>query len=120
MFERNSLPATCSEILAAALPFITIGLLGDRLILYISLTVGIIALLGLGLCILLKNKMPFRNSVKINLQDFSLPYAIALSSAIVRSNGIDASIGFWFSLGLTVIIIIGVLIPKKGSDKQPL
>lgn len=117
MFARNSLPTICSEILAATLPFITIGLLGDRIILFISLNIGVISLLLLGLSILFKSKIPFYRFDKIQPQDFSLPYAIALSAAILKNNGINASIGFWCSLGLSIIIISNIFIVQKDSKR---
>lgn len=117
MFERNSLSEICSEILAATLPFITVGFLGNSLILYISLTIGIIALLGLGICIILKNKLSAYRLEKIQPQDFSLPYAIALSSAILSNHGIDANIGYWVALGLCVLTIGSLLTDNKDSKK---
>lgn len=118
MFARNSLPTICSEILAATLPFVTIGLLGDRITLYISLSIGVLSLLFLGLSILFKSKIPIYRFNKIQPQDFSLPYAIALSATILRNNGINASIGFWFSIGLSFLIIISnVIIVQKDSKR---
>ena len=116
MFGRNTFSSICSEILAATIPFITIGLLGDKLVLYISLTVGSIALLGLVLCILLRNKMLSYKAI-ILPQDFSYPYVIALSATILKQNGIDASLEFWFSLFLTIAIIITNLFISKYSKK---
>lgn len=116
IFGRNTSAAVCSEILAATLPFITIGLLGDKLILYISLTVGSIALLGLILCVLLKNRMPSYKAI-ILPQDFSYPYAIALSAIILKQHNIDASFELWLSLFLTIAVIITNIFIKPRTKK---
>lgn len=113
MFERNSLPSICSDILAASLPFITLGLLGNLLVLHISIIVGVLALLGLVLSILLKNHTPSYKSAIILPQDFSLPYAFALSSTILQTYGIDATIGLWFSLFLCILVICNAFLFRR-------
>ena len=117
MFSRNSLSNICAEIIGATIPFMTIGFLGDRIVLYISLTVGIVALLCLVLSILLQYKIPICRFTKVQPQDFSYPYVIALSTAILKSHGIDASFGYWFALGLCVLIIISITAaPPRQSN----
>lgn len=106
MFNRQSLGAVCANILAATLPFITLGLLGESLVLYISIFIGVVSLTGLLICTVLKrtHKVPY--VITSIIDDLSLPYAITLSSLILKNKGIDFVIGLWVALILCVLILI--------------
>lgn len=108
IFRRNTPTAICSDILSATLPFITIGLMNDKPVLYISVIVGSMALIGLILCVLFKSHIPSDKPVPVLPQDFSLPYAIALSTTILKHNDIDFPLGFWVSLFLSILVISNI------------
>lgn len=117
MFNNNSLGDLCSAITAATLPFITLGFLGDNVVLYISISIGILSLIGLVLSMLCKNNKRAYCLLKPLFKDFSLPYALTLSSLILKNNGIDATIGLWISAILCILTVLTnlIYINSKGN-----
>ncbi len=113
MFRKGMLQETCSDILAASLPFITLGLLGDKLVLYVSVSIGVMALVTLIACLLLKNRKFTNTPLAFRPHDFALSYAFALSAAILDSKGIDASLVYWTALILAILAIGNTLLRKR-------
>lgn len=122
MFVGNNIfSEICSKITAGVLPFIALGFIGDTLILYISLSIGTAAVIGLISSIVLRKKLRKHQSsklIRVFDQDLSFPYAMALSSTILICNGIDAGIGLWFSLALFVLIFLSCLLPDRTCRKD--
>ena len=120
MFKKNSISDLSSIILGAVLPFLTIGMLGNKIILYISAAVGILALTLFVYGFFRKYQLQVENILHKVIEILGLPYGIALSAAILDQNGIDASIGYWFSLLVIILAISSVANTifdrsKKGS-----
>lgn len=116
IFE-DSIAEGTAKLMAASMPFITIGLLGNPTVTYISVATGLVAMIALiiRVSLLMANKRGItRDNIFNNIIGdlLSFPYAIALSSAILMTNGIDATSGLWFA-GILGVMETAVYIPKK-------
>lgn len=108
-----------SRVLAYMLPLIAIGMHGSDWVLYISLAIGVAAMLWLmlrGSLILTGKRQPV-GVAPVYDEDvndvFSFPYAFLLSSLIFELNGIDAHMGVWFALILAVLMLLSNHLPNK-------
>lgn len=112
---------SASKLLSAMLPVITIGMLGMRGLLWISVTIGVFSL-GVMITrsvLILKKKTAVSDSsafAKVVWNLLGLPYALALSSLILMVNGMDASMGLWLA-GLLVAGELVTLLPAKGDER---
>lgn len=104
-----------SNVIGATLPFITLGLLGNRIVLYISVSIGCLALVMLVSALLLKSRSDFGKSLISLFQGLFLPYAIALSALILYDKGYDVSVVLWISLLLAILIIGSNIIRLRRS-----
>lgn len=112
--KKNPFTDACASIAAAVFPFVTLGFLGNRVVLYVSLFVGVVALCGLVCGLLFKDKCAsWMQHCNMTLRDLMFPYAFALSALILEQNGIDATLGLWFALALAATVIIVSLFPRK-------
>lgn len=118
LFHANQFADTCSNIMVATLPFITVGMLGNPVVLYISTAVGGIFLIGFLYSLISRKCISATLSDKMAqiIRDLlSLPYAFALSSVILMSRGINADEGLWFALFLAIVDIVAGILPDKGK-----
>ncbi len=119
---KDSLADGAAKVLAATLPFITLGMLGNEWMSYVSCAIGIIAavVVVVRFLSLLKDTTKVR---KVELLDkavsdiLSFPYAMALCSAILMQAGIDASYGLWFG-GLLALGVIGSVSAEKTARER--
>lgn len=114
LFKDDSYTSMFFKIMTASLPFITIGMLGNRLVMYISCAVGGLALIGGIARLCSKSECSYRTELSRDVDEIlQLPYAIALSSCIASAFGIKAEMGLWFALALSVFIVLGNHIKPK-------
>lgn len=101
-----------SKIICASLPFITVGMLWNSVILYVSVAIGVLSLAALVVrmatvcfkkCAVEGSQTAFSRDVN-NL--LALPYAMALSTAIATGAGFDVSFTYWLALFLGVVTIL--------------
>lgn len=112
--RKNSFVAGCACVASAVFPFVALGFLGNRLLLYVSVIVGVVALLGMVWGLLFKDKCAsWLQHSNLELRDLMFPYAFGLSALILEQNGIDATLGLWFALLLAATVIIVSLLPRK-------
>lgn len=109
---------TFLNISVATLPLITLGWLGSRLLLYISATVGSVALLGfvIRICMIASGRTKNTSvgaGLRQSVRDMFFPYVFVLSSLILMHNGLDASIGLWFATAFALLIIIAGLVKPR-------
>jgi len=112
---------SASKLLSAMLPLITIGMLGMRGVLWISVTIGVfsLAVMITRSVLILKKKTAVSDSsafAKVVWNLLGLPYALALSSLILMVNGMDASIGLWLA-GLLAAGESVTLLLAKGNKQ---
>ena len=98
LFQDDIYASMFCKLIAASLPFITIGMLGSTVIMYISGVIGAVALVGLVARIFSKTK-----TVE---QTAQLPYAFALCYAIAALQGVDEPSMLWVAVALAIIVII--------------
>lgn len=99
------------RIMCASLPFITVGMLWNSVILYVSVAVGVLALAALiarmavclKRCTVEEEPTAFSRDVD-NL--LALPYAMALSTAIAMGAGFNVSFIYWVALFLGVMMVL--------------
>lgn len=119
-FFKDSLAAASAKLIAACLPFLTIGMLGSEITAVVSCIVALVAaviLLVRVVMLLGKTEAKIIPLLDEDVSDIlSFPYAIAISSMIAIQAGNDAVLGLWFALGLAVIIIISNHLPVKHND----
>lgn len=114
----DSAVSVMAKILAASLPFMTVGMFGWPTVMCISVAVGSVAMLGLifrfAMLSVGKREAVVNMTVDKVVGDvLSFPYAFALCSVICMANGVDAAGGLWLAGVLAVLEIFSVL-PKKG------
>ncbi len=86
----------------------------NQVVLYVSVIVGVVALLGMVWGLVFKDKCAtWMQCCRIELRDLMFPYAFALSALILEQNGIDATLGLWFAIALAAVVIIASLFPRK-------
>lgn len=120
---KDSLADEAAKVLTATLPFITLGMLGNEWMAYISCAIGIIAMVVLAVRFftLLKDRTKVR---KVELLDkavgdlLSFPYSMTLCAAILMQAGIDAVYGLWFDGLLAVGVLGSVLSDKTARERQ--
>lgn len=115
-FRSNRCADSCAKIMGAALPFITIGLLGNSTILYIAVTVGAVAFLGFLWFLVARNPLPEGMAAKLDHTVNNLifaAYPFALSGAIMIERGLEAYEALWFALFVAALVIINGLLPDK-------
>lgn len=117
---KDAIIVSLARILVATLPFVTLGMLGNDIVLYVSLAVGMLALAALVVrAISLSGKrheIVDGDSFGECVDDLlSFPYAITLSSTILALNGVDASPGFWLSAGLVPLTVFAAYRRKSGQ-----
>ena len=110
---------TYAQILLFLLPFLTLGLLGEEIVLYLSASIEAICLLALiaRFFTYLKNhkvadRPKWADEV---LGMMTLPYSMALSSLILIKSGIEAQSGIWLAIIFTVLIILAILTDAKKT-----
>ena len=101
----------------ATIPFITIGILGHPIVLYISASLGILLLCTflIRFTVTLRKDNAVRSETWITelVSELSLPYMFSLSSLILIDNGLDASAGLWFSLAITIVAVACIPLTRK-------
>lgn len=112
---------SAAKLLSAMLPLITIGMLGMRGLLWISVTIGVlsVAVMITRITLILKKKIAVSDSsafARIVWNLLGLPYALVLSSLILMINGMDVSIGLWIA-GLLAGGELVTLLPAKGNEQ---
>ena len=118
---KDSLADGAAKVLTATLPFITLGMLGNEWMAYISCAIGIIAMVVLAVRFftLLKDRTKVR---KVELLDKAVgdpfPYSMTLCAAILMQAGIDAVYGLWFGGLLAVGVLGSVLSYKTARERQ--
>lgn len=114
IFKDNRDAEFCSDVAAASLPFITVGMFGQTIILWISIAIGVMALIGMVLFLIWSNRLKKNESWPVSPGRFFFPYVIVLGSAIVGSHGINADVGYV----LGAILFVGALsstLPAQGK-----
>lgn len=112
--RENPFVAACGCVASAVFPFVTLGFLGNRVVSYVSVIVGVVAISGMGYGLLFKDKCAsWMQHCNMTLRDLMFPYAFALSALILEQNGIDATLGLWFAIALAATVIIASLFPRK-------
>ena len=113
---KDSIAAATAKVVAACLPFLTIGMLGNDVTAIVSGIVGAVALVTLIVrAVMLFGKTEARTIASLDetVSDIlSFPYAIALSSLISIPAGYDATPGLW----LAAILAALALIPTKSQS----
>ena len=99
-------------------PFVSIGYNGNDTVLYISLAVGVLSLLGLiarvAWCVI--NRTSTGNSPLVfAFLELLFPYSIALSAYIAAGETGPDREAMWFAAFLCLLILIEHLIPKRIS-----
>lgn len=106
----DSVLAGSAKVVAASLPFITLGMLSDNVTKIVAGIFGATALviLVVRFCMLLGSAEPRRiASIDNDVDDVVIfPGAFALSSLIAMHAGIDASFGLWFALVVAVLAVV--------------
>lgn len=107
----------CYRIGAAALPFTTVGMIGNKVIFNISVAVGAIAVVFLFSRWFVQSPVLEKTQFCKDVDDIlAMPYAFALSSAIAGLFVPEvASSGYWFALVLSIFIVIGNHIKKRTA-----
>ncbi len=121
IFTDNILSDTCSTVVVAALPFITLGLMGNKPVLYVSISLGTLAMIGLIGSIVFKKLFlneRLLKAVRILNGDYLLPYVIALSAMILQCNGVDAVFGLWIALGMFILMVSGTVFVNVAQKKK--
>lgn len=109
-FGDDVLSEFWTTVIGATLPLLTLGLLGDRCLLYVSATVGGIALVMLVAGWVFGVGSEVGSVVMTLSKGLSLPYVIALCSWIMEGRGLNALAGLWISLALAVLMLVGNVI----------
>ena len=113
---KDSIAAAAAKVVAACLPFLTIGMLGSDVTAIVSGIVGAVALVTLIVrAVMLLGKTEARTIASLDgtvIDILSFPYAIALSSLIAIPAGYDATPGLW----LAAILADLALIPTKSQS----
>lgn len=99
------------RIMCASLPFLTVGMLWNNVILYVSVAIGVLALAAsiarMTVCFKRRavEKEPSAFSKDVN-DLLALPYAMALSTAIAVGAGFDVSFTYWLALFLGAVMVL--------------
>ena len=116
----DSITEASIKIIAASLPFITMGLIGHpALLIAAGSTGGVFLFVFLIRTYMLTNRYPKRMPLLDNIMNGLLfPYVFALSFGIGIAYGErNGWYGVWFSLFLACFVIIGACVSKnKNSD----
>lgn len=112
---------SAAKLLSAMLPLITIGMLGMRELLWISVTIGVlsVAVMITRIALILKKKIAVSDSsvfARIVWNLLGLPYALVLSSLILMIKGMDVSIGLWIA-GLLAGGELVTLLTARGNEQ---
>ena len=114
----DSITEASSKIIAASLPFITMGLIGHpALLIAAGSTGGVFLFVFLIRVYLLTSRPPVRMPVLDSIMDGLLfPYVFALSFGIGIAYGErNGWYGVWFSLFLALFVVIGACVQKKDN-----
>lgn len=101
-------------------PFMTIGLDSNILVWYLSLAIGVGALVGLAgrIWYCIKNKTSKKeSSLTFVFLELLFPYSIVLSALIFDPTGKCSSESLWFAAFLCILILIARLISQKAFKK---
>lgn len=114
-----------SKVVAASLPFITVGLMKEMSVWYavVVALIGAAALVALVVRViaLAMNKCeptPGGLLQKLIGNLLSFPYAVALSSTIAIAFGIDAQVGLSFAGLLALLVVAGEVAALKKDGNQ--
>ncbi len=107
LFQDDIYASMFCKLIAASLPFITVGMLGSTVIMYISSVIGAVALVGLVARIFSKTKTVEQTAISRDIDDLlQLPYAFALCYAIAALQGVEEPSVLWMAVALAIIVII--------------
>lgn len=117
---RDPVLSILSKVMCSTLPFLTMGILYSQKILCVFSSIAFLALLIFlirSCCLILKQKLGYHQPGWILVVEkiLGLPYAMLLSSTILILRGIDAYIGVWFAVLMSLFFIIGYVIPTKSD-----
>lgn len=106
------------KLTCASLPFITVGMLGEKTTLYASAAVGALALLAMivriAICLTDKTTATQNTAFSRDIDDvLALPYALALSSSIAGMMGYSEKSGLWLAAILCILMVISNHVKKR-------
>lgn len=107
LFQNDIYASMFCKLIAASLPFITIGMFGLPVIMYVSGIIGALALIGMIARIFSKTAIVEPTPVTRDIDDLlQLPYAFTLCYSIAALQGLDEPSVLWLALAIAVIVII--------------
>lgn len=116
LFEDSIVKAS-GRLMAACLPFLTLGMLGEKTSLIAAAIVAAILLLVFAgrIVSLIAGKTAISNHLLENKvsEILAFPYAIALSGAIATQAGIEADYMLWFGAALALLMLLTPSRQKK-------
>lgn len=121
IFFKDAAVDSAAKVLFAMLPLITIGMMGMRLLLWLSVAVGVLSCLVMiiRIVLILKKKQSFQKNstfAKVIGNLLGLPYALVLSSLILILNGIESSLGLWIAGCLALCEIAAIKISPDNLE----
>lgn len=106
-------------ILVLTGPFMAIGLDGNLVAWYVSLSIAAVALVGLAVrvwhCIKYNDAKKYSRLTFVFLE-LLFPYAIVITAYIYDPSGANTKESLWFAALLCLLILAGLILPKKRKS----